>query len=64
MDKITNRVKELAQCLGAAAVGISTIETLAGGPPPLLNLTYVHRQLWITQSPENLGISQEGHIWS
>ena len=36
MDKITNRVKELAQCLGAAAVGISTIETLAGGPPPLL----------------------------
>jgi len=36
MDKITNRVKELAQCLGTAAVGISTIETLAGGPPPLL----------------------------
>jgi hypothetical protein len=29
MDKITNRVKELAQCLGAATVGIATIETLA-----------------------------------
>jgi hypothetical protein len=29
MDKITNRVKKLAQCLGAAAVGITTIETLA-----------------------------------
>jgi len=33
MDKMTNRVKELSQCLGAAAVGIATIETLAGAPP-------------------------------
>ena len=31
MDKMTNRVKELAQYLGAAAVGIATNETLAGG---------------------------------
>jgi epoxyqueuosine reductase QueG len=40
MDKMTNRVKELAQCLGATAVGIATIETLAGGPPSA-DLTYV-----------------------
>jgi epoxyqueuosine reductase len=40
MDKMTNRVKELAQCLGAAAVGIATIKTLAGGPPSV-DLTYV-----------------------
>ena len=40
MDKMTNRVKELAQCLGAAAVGIATIETLVGGPPSA-DLTYV-----------------------
>jgi hypothetical protein len=36
MDKMTNRVKELSQCLGAAAVGIATIETLAGAPPLLI----------------------------
>ncbi len=33
MKKMTNRVKELAECLGATAVGIATNETLAGGQP-------------------------------
>lgn len=33
MKKMTSRIKELAKCLGATAVGISTMETLAGGPP-------------------------------
>ena len=40
MHKITERVKEMALCLGAAAVGIATNETLAGGPPSV-DLTYV-----------------------
>ncbi len=40
MEKMTNRVKELAKCLGATAVGIATTETLAGGPPST-DLTYV-----------------------
>lgn len=39
-DKMTHRVKELAKCLGAAAVGIATKETLEGGPPSV-DLTYV-----------------------
>ena len=39
MDKMTKRVKELAKCLGAAAVGIATKETLDGGPPSV-DLTY------------------------
>jgi epoxyqueuosine reductase len=33
MEKITNRVKDLAKCYGADAVGIVTTEMLAGGPP-------------------------------
>jgi epoxyqueuosine reductase QueG len=40
MEKMTNRIKELAKCLGATAVGISTVETLAGGPPSV-DLAYV-----------------------
>ncbi len=40
MQEMTNRVKELAACLGAAAVGIATKETLAGGPPSV-DLAYV-----------------------
>lgn len=40
MDKMTNRVKELAKCLGATAVGISAVETLDGGPPSV-DLSYV-----------------------
>ncbi len=40
MEKITRRAVELAQCYGASAVGIATIETLAGGPPST-DLTYV-----------------------
>jgi len=39
MQKMTKRVKELAGCLGAAAVGIATNETLAGGPPSV-DLSY------------------------
>jgi epoxyqueuosine reductase len=40
MKKMTTRIKELAKCLGATAVGISTTETLAGGPPSV-DLSYV-----------------------
>jgi epoxyqueuosine reductase len=40
MKKMTSRIKELAKCLGATAVGISTMETLAGGPPSV-DLPYV-----------------------
>ena len=40
MEKMTSRIKELAKCLGATAVGISTVETLAGGPPSV-DLAYV-----------------------
>ncbi|MCF8128658.1 MAG: epoxyqueuosine reductase [Deltaproteobacteria bacterium] len=40
MHKMTKRVKELAACLGAAAVGICNQETLAGGPPSV-DLAYV-----------------------
>ncbi|HOF04502.1 MAG TPA: hypothetical protein PK175_09165 [Syntrophales bacterium] len=40
MEKLTNRIKELARCLGAAEVGITTTETLAGGPPSV-DLSYV-----------------------
>ena len=40
MEKITRRAMELAGCYGACAVGVATIETLAGGPPST-DLTYV-----------------------
>lgn len=40
MEKLTNRIKELAKCLGASAVGVSNMETLAGGPPSV-DLSYV-----------------------
>jgi len=40
MEKLTSRIKELAKCLGATAVGISTIETLSGGPSSA-DLSYV-----------------------
>jgi len=40
MDTMTQRVKELAKSLGAAAVGIATKETLEGGPPSV-DLTYL-----------------------
>ena len=40
MEKITNRALELAQCYGACAVGIATIETLTGGPPST-DLTHI-----------------------
>jgi epoxyqueuosine reductase len=40
MKKITGRVKDLARCYGAGAVGIVTTEMLAGGPPST-DLTYV-----------------------
>lgn len=40
MEKTTGRVKDLARCYGAGAVGIVTTEMLAGGPPST-DLTYV-----------------------
>lgn len=40
MEKITRRVKDLAGCYGARAVGIVTTEMLEGGPPSA-DLTYV-----------------------
>ncbi len=40
MEQLTSRIKELAKCLGATAVGIATTETLAGGPPSV-DLSYV-----------------------
>lgn len=40
MEKITRRAMELAGCYGASAVGVATIDTLAGGPPST-DLTYV-----------------------
>lgn len=40
MEQMTGRIKELAKCLGATAVGIATTETLAGGPPSA-DLSYV-----------------------
>lgn len=40
MEKITGRVKDLAKCYGAGAVGIVTTGMLAGGPPST-DLTYV-----------------------
>lgn len=40
MEQLTGRIKELAKCLGASAVGISNTETLAGGPPSV-DLSYV-----------------------
>jgi epoxyqueuosine reductase QueG len=40
MRKMTSRVKELAECLGATAVGIVSIEDLEGGPPSV-DLKYV-----------------------
>jgi len=40
MEEMTGRIKELAKCLGATAVGIATTETLAGGPPSV-DLSYV-----------------------
>ena len=40
MEKITGRVKDLAKCYGADAVGMVTTEMLAGGPPSA-DLSYV-----------------------
>jgi epoxyqueuosine reductase QueG len=40
MEKLTDRIKDLAFCLGAADVGITTTQTLAGGPPST-DLSYV-----------------------
>ena len=40
MDKITRRVKDLAACYGASAVGIVNPEMLQGGPPST-DLSYV-----------------------
>ena len=40
MEKLTDRIKELAICLGAADVGITTTRTLACGPPST-DLSYV-----------------------
>ena len=40
MDKIKRRAMDMAGCYGACAVGIATVETLAGGPPST-DLTYV-----------------------
>jgi epoxyqueuosine reductase QueG len=40
MEKMTSRIKELAKCLGATAIGITTTKTLAGGPPSV-DLSYV-----------------------
>ncbi len=40
MEKITRRALQLAGNYGACAVGVATIETLAGGPPST-DLTYV-----------------------
>jgi epoxyqueuosine reductase QueG len=40
MEKITRRALELARCYGACAVGVASVESLAGGPPST-DLTYV-----------------------
>lgn len=40
MENLSRMVNEIAQCLGAVRVGITTRETLAGGPPST-DLTYV-----------------------
>ena len=40
MEKITRRAMELARSYGACAVGVATVDTLAGGPPST-DLTYV-----------------------
>jgi len=40
MEKLTRRVKDLALCYGASAVGIVTKEMLAGGPPSA-DISYV-----------------------
>ena len=40
MEKITRRATALAQSYGASAVGVATIESLAGGPPST-DLSYV-----------------------
>jgi len=40
MEKLTQRVKDLALCYGASAVGIVTKEMMAGGPPST-DISYV-----------------------
>jgi epoxyqueuosine reductase len=40
VHKMTNRVKEFAECLGAATVGIASTDMLEGGPPSV-DLSYV-----------------------
>ena len=40
MEKITRRAMALARSYGACAVGVATVESLAGGPPST-ELTYV-----------------------
>jgi len=40
MEKLTQRVREMAMCYGATAVGIVTTDMLKGGPPSA-DLTYV-----------------------
>ena len=40
MEKITGRVKDLAKCYGAGAVGIVTSGMLVGGPPST-DLSYI-----------------------
>ena len=40
MEKLTQRVKDLALCYGASAVGIVTKEMMAGGPPSA-DISYV-----------------------
>jgi epoxyqueuosine reductase QueG len=33
MDKLTQQVKDLVECLGGVAIGMATTQTLEGGPP-------------------------------
>ncbi len=40
MEELTQTVREMARCIGAAATGVATTETLEGGPPSA-DLTYV-----------------------
>jgi epoxyqueuosine reductase QueG len=53
MEKITQRVKDLARCYGASTVGIVTTKMLVGGPPST-DLTYV---LPTAKSAVSFGVS-------
>ena len=43
MNDLTRTAIDFVMCHGACAVGVATLETLAGGPPSC-DLSYVHCQ--------------------